>query len=146
VASRNVATTRTNVVTLDDTLLDLHVVVTLDNVLDRDDGVGSCRDDTAGGDRHRLAFLERAWLRHTGRDPRHYGQPSRRVLRSHRETVHRRARKGRQIDGREGILGQHAARRSRQLHVLGLERRHPLENALQRLLEREQVSHSAPSV
>jgi hypothetical protein len=124
----------------------LHFVVMFDNVLDGNDGIGAFGHDTAGGDRHRLACRECPRRRRAGPDPRHHRKPARRVRRAHGEPVHGRARKGREIHQRKGILCEHAPRRRRDADLLGGQRRHPLEHPRLRLSEREQLSHTGASV
>ena len=80
-----------------------------DNILDGDDGIGALGNGAAGRDPHRLSALQGSRHRPAGSDPRHHGEPARRVGRPHGVAVHRRARERRQIDGRPGGLGQYAA-------------------------------------
>jgi hypothetical protein len=124
-----------------DTLIDCHGVVTVDNILDGNDGVGARRHGRAGRDSHRLAATESTRRGPTGRDPKHDRQFARRVLRAHGEAVHRRAVERRQVDRRDRGLGQHAPPSLVQRDALGGERAHPLEHEPQRLLHREQFGH-----
>ena len=55
VVGANVAAARANVHANLDPSPHLDTVVTLDNILDRDDGIGALRHDPAGRNRHRLA-------------------------------------------------------------------------------------------
>ena len=124
---------------------DLHAVVTLDDELVLDDGVGAVRDDAAGRDPHRLAGLERPRRRARRRRCRKTtGSVPGRVGRANGVAVHRRARKRRQVDHRDGRLGEHAAggaaRAARARHASG---RDALEHERLRLLEREGSSTGA---
>ena len=113
-------------------------VVLLDNMLDRDDGIGALGDDAARRDSHRLAGLERPLGRPAGRDPEDDRQRPGRVRRADGEAVHRRARERRQVDARARVLGEHAARGLGERHRLGLERPDAREHQRERLLDREQ--------
>ena len=75
------------------------VVVTYDNVLDRNDAVGALGHGAAGRDLHRLPGLRAGAAAGTpGGDPRDDGKPAGRVRRPDRVTVHRGARERRQVD------------------------------------------------
>src|SRR5438874_9003684 len=87
VASTNVTTARTDVVALANRFRNLDLVVTLDNILDGDDGIGAVRDDTAGGDCHRLTRAERAVRGSTCRYAIDDRQPTRRILCADRKPV-----------------------------------------------------------
>jgi hypothetical protein len=112
-----------------------------DNVLDGDDGVCSVRDDATGRDRHRFASGQRARRRHARRDARDDREPARRVRGTHREPIHRRARKRRQVDNRTRVLRQHTPEGPSDRDRLTVERLRPLEHARLRLGEREQLGH-----
>ena len=118
---------------------DLDSVVTLDNILEGDDGIGSVGNDSARRDRHRLAGPELARGGSAGRDPLNDGQPARSVLRAQREPVHCGAGKRRKIDGRHGRLGQDAPTGHLQRYRLELEGPNPLQDQALGLVDRQQL-------
>ena len=124
-------------------MVDLDLVVTFDNILERDDGIRTLRHDTAGCDPHRLTGAERARHRGAGGDPRDHRKAPGRIRGAQRKAVHRRARERRQIDEGVCILREHAAGRLCNGHALCVERPHPLQDARLSFGEREQLRHRA---
>ena len=118
-------------------LTSFDLVVTMDNILEGDDGVGAVGDDTAGRDLHRLAGRERARRRTAGGDPLDDRQRPGQVRGANREAVHRRARKRRQVDDGARRLRRDAARRVPDGHVLGREHLRAGEHERLRLLQCE---------
>ena len=116
---------------------DLDAVVLLDNVLDRDDGVGALGYDAARRDRHRLAGGQRARRGAAGGNMPHDRKRSGRVPGAEREAVHRRARKRRQVDCSTRGFGEDTSRRILQSERLRGDRPCPLEHGGQRLVNRE---------
>ena len=143
VAGTNIASDRPDVRSCGDRAWHLHAVVTLDNVLDRNDGIRSRRHRAAGRDLHRLARLQRSLRRQPGSDPKDDRQLTRDVRRPDRKTVHRRARKRRQVDQRLDVLREHAAGRLGNRNGLGVERLHPREHARKGFVDRQQRRHRA---
>jgi hypothetical protein len=145
VAHREVAAARAHVRAhvhaVRDVDLNLVGVVTLDNILDGDDGIGAVGHDAARRDLHRLAGGERAHGRPAGCDAVRDRQGSRRVDHAKREPVHRGARKRRQVDGGARVLGEHATGCRRDGHGLRRQRANVREHPRQRLLDREQSGH-----
>ena len=68
------------------------VVVTMDNILDGDDGIPSARDDAAGRDLDRLAGGELVRRRPAGGDTVDDAERAGEVRRAHGVAVHRGAR------------------------------------------------------
>ena len=122
------------------------VVAAILDVLDRHDGVGALGHDAAGRDRHRLAGPSARGRRAAGGDPRDDRQRPRHVGRAQREAVHRRARKRRQVDGRDAPARRARVRPPpRERDVLGLERPRALEHERERLVDRQQLVATATS-
>jgi len=99
----------------------LECVLRLDNALDRNDRIGSGRNDRPGRDPHRLTRRERPCPWDAARCARDRERP-RRICGANGEAVHRRARKRRQIRGCQRRLGEHAAEGAREfdrLHASG---------------------------
>lgn len=140
-AGADVPATRANVCTGIERLADVDFVVTFDNILERDDGIGSVRDRAAGRDRHRLAATQLTLGRTPGCDAPSHGQGSRGVRRADGETVHRRVCEGRQVDERNRLLRQHAARCPLERDALRRQRTDALENQALRLLDRQELGH-----
>ena len=57
------------------------------------------------------------------------------------EAVHSRARKRREIDSRQSRLPEHASRRNGNFHGLRREQSSPLQNACERILDRQEARH-----
>ena len=110
VANAYVPAARTDVGTRGNGIRDLHFVVMIDNILDGDDGIGALGHDAARRDSHRLPDRERTIGRPAGCDPEDDRQRGGRVSRADGESVHRRAREGRQVDASDCVLGQVPAR------------------------------------
>jgi hypothetical protein len=107
-AGADVSSCRANIRSPLDGVLDLNRVVTIDNVLEGDDGIGSLGHHSTCGYAHRLSGFERTRRRRARGDPVNDRQPSRRVARAQRETVHRRAVERRQVDCRDRVIGEHS--------------------------------------
>ena len=138
----NVTAARADVVTLANTAWKLHLVVILDNILDRDDGVCTLGNDTSGRDAHGLTRCERARRGHPGGDPGNDGEPAGRVFGPQREAVHGGARKRRQVDDRTRVFRENSSRRrSSDRNRFRSKGRRPLENQCLRLRERYQTGH-----
>ena len=141
VIGAQVAASRPHVRAWRDRLADLNRVFSIDNVLERDDGIRAVRHDAAGRDAHRLAGLQRARRRPTRGDAEHHRQRPRSVGRANREPVHRAARERRQIDHRRRGLGEHAPGGLLERHPLRRQRFGALENEALGLLERQKLGH-----
>ena len=141
IAGRKITAARPDVRANLDTIFDLHAVGMLDNILHRDDGIGTFRDHTARRDSHRLACLQRTRRRHARSDPTHDRQRAGCIGRANGETVHRRARERGQIHHRSRVRGEHAAGRSLNRHGLRRQTASARENRCERLLDREQARH-----
>ena len=140
-AGTDVAAPRPNVIPGVGTALNFDVVVIVDNILDGDDSICAVRDDAAGGDSHRLPRLERAGGGSSGRNPLHDGQATRRVDRTNRKAVHRRARERRQVDGGAGALCEHAASGGFDRNRLRRQGSSMGEDQLLRLADRQETRH-----
>jgi hypothetical protein len=101
--------------------------------------IGTTLSHAAGGDPHRLARRESPLGRPARRDAGDDRQRPRRVGGAKSETVHRRSRERRQVDGRTGVLGEHPAGRILERDRLCVQRLHALEDERERLLDRQQV-------
>ena len=109
-------------------------------LLDRLDGVGPGRDRRPGHDAHRLAGADRQvgplpgphlahdLERHRG--PRHVGRPQ-------RVAVHRRAVERGEVEVGGDVLGEHAAKRVVERHLLGGQRLRLAQDDRERLLDRD---------
>ncbi len=137
----DIASARTNVLARLGTLRNLHTVVTLDNILNGDDGIGPVRNDAAGRDRHRLSGLEPALRRAAGRDPSDDGKRAGRVRRPDCEPVHRRARKRRKVDEGLDRLGDDPPRGFLDRNLVGRQRLDTLQDPRQRIVDRKQFIH-----
>ena len=137
VAASSVAAARTNVRADRNRFTSFDLVVTMDNILEGEDGIGAVGDDTAGRDLHRLAGLERARRRAAGGDPLDHRERPGQVSGPNREAVHGGARERRQVDESARGLGRDAARRVPDSHLLGREHLRPGEHERLRLLESE---------
>ena len=115
----------------------LDTVVSLDNDLERGDGVGAVGHDTARRDRHRLARGERPAGGAAGGNAGDDGQRSRQVGGAYGEAVHRRAHERRQVDHRPDGGRGHASRSFLDPHRLRRQRLHAGEHARLRLVERQ---------
>jgi hypothetical protein len=137
ITSSSIATARANVRAHLYRLANFNLVVTVDNILEGEDGVGSFGDDAAGRDLHRLALHEctRRWT--ACGDPLNHGQRAGQVGSVHGEPVHRRARERGQVDERADGLGRDAAHRFPDGHVLCAEHLRPGEHERLRLLQCE---------
>ena len=102
----------------------LDLVVIVDNILDRHDGVGTLGYDAARCDRHCFARSQQAIGRTPRSDLGHHRQPPGRVRSADREPVHCGARERRQIHGRKRVCSEHTS-----CGVLGgdLLRRQPMD-------------------
>src|SRR6266545_4450147 len=89
VARPNVASARTHIRSALHLRWDLHVVVIMDNVLDRDDGVGAFGYDASGRDRESLSSGERPARRPSCGNCLPYRQPRGRICGADRVAVHR---------------------------------------------------------
>ena len=132
-----IAAARANVLTLAEAPFDVDRVVTLDNVLDGDDGIGALGHDTAGRDRHRLTSSEGALRRAAGGDVRDDRQPAGKVGGPHGVPVHRGAGEGRQVDNRQRRLGGHPSGGVAGSDVFGRQCPRVLEHLRLRLLHGE---------
>jgi len=142
-ARLDVAAARPDVVAALHGDVDFDLVVMLDNILDRHDGIGAVGDDPAGGNSHCLSRLERRACGLAGRNPRVDAKASRRVGSPDGVTVHRGARERRQIDLRPGRLSEDAAGRVFKRHGLGRERPGAREDQALRFGKREQIRHAS---
>jgi hypothetical protein len=120
-----------------DRLQDLDFVVALDNILDRDNGVGLCRHDRSGRDSHSRAGLE---LRAEGPprgglpgDPQLPGQ----IGGAHGVTVHRGARERREVDPGHDVLRADATGGGGDWNELGRQWASAFQHLLVRLFESE---------
>ncbi len=120
-----------------DRLRDLNRVVLLDNVLDRDDGVGLVRHDRPGRDGHGTAGLDRASNGCPAADSPTTRSVPGSIGRAHGEAVHRRARERRQVDPGTDVLRADASARLGDRHDLRRKRPGELQHPLLRLLEGE---------
>jgi hypothetical protein len=106
-------------------------------MLDRDDAVGTVRDDRTGGDRNRRAGLDPTGERRSCRglpdDLQHAGE----ICRTRRKTVHRRARERREIDLGPYSLGDDPSPSRADRHELRRKRPSAREHLRLRLLEGE---------
>jgi hypothetical protein len=116
---------------------DLDRVVTLDNILDGDDGVGTAGHDTTSGDRHRLAGAEVARRGLAGGDLADHRQRAGKVDATNGVPVHRGAPERRQVDDCAHGLRRDARERLPHGHVLGRQGMRAGEHERLRLLERE---------
>ena len=107
--------------------------------LDRDDCVRVLWNRAARRDARRGARTQRAWRRAARGDAEGDRKLPRSVGRPDREPVHRRARKGREIDPREGSLAEHPSVRVHQRHRLRGERPGVGQDLLERLLDGQQL-------
>jgi glycosyltransferase involved in cell wall biosynthesis len=146
IACPHVAATWANVVAKGNSIVDLHAVVMIDNILEGDDGICAVRHDASSCDPHRLPGPELAWSRHSRGDSRHDRQTPRRVGRPDRETVHRRARKGGQIDHSPDVLRDNAAEKVGGRHHFRLKGLRPFEHAGKRLFARQQLRRHGNTV
>ncbi len=137
----DVSTARTNVGAHANSIADSDGVVMFDNILDRDDGIGSGRHDPSGRDAHRLPRPE---LPADG-PPRCNAADDRqrpgRVLGPKGEPVHGRARKRREVDQRRGRLGSHPSNGLLERNHFGRKRPGALENEGESLVDRQQFLH-----
>jgi glycosyltransferase involved in cell wall biosynthesis len=136
-----VTAARTNVRASSNTRSNLDGVVMLDNILDGDDGIRSVGHDSSCRDPHRLPRLQRARSRATRGDAEDDRQRAGRVPRTHREPVHRGARKRGQIDECVRGFAEHAPGRLLQRDALRPERLRALEDEALRLLDRQELGH-----
>ena len=116
------------------TLRHVDCVVTLDNILDGDDGVGALRHHAARRDRHRLAGAERTRRGPARRDLTDEAKRAGNICRPHREAVHGGARKRREVDERVRRLRGHSSRRVPDGHRLAGQRPSTAEHERLRLL------------
>jgi hypothetical protein len=114
-----------------------------DNMFDRDDGIRSLRDDAARRDRHRFAGLERPRRRSPGSNPRADRKRRRNIRGANRVPIHRRARKGRQVDQRKSRRGKHPADCIYDQNVLSGQRLDALQDERERLVDPKELLHSA---
>jgi glycosyltransferase involved in cell wall biosynthesis len=141
VSGAQVAALRSQVLAWFDGFADLDFVVTIDNILERDDGIGAFRDGAPGGDSHGLSRLQGLLRRPARRDSEDHGQHSGRVRRANGEPVHRAARKRRQVDHRAGRFGEHAARGSFERHRLRGQGHGSLEHEALGFIEGQELCH-----
>jgi hypothetical protein len=137
VSRSHVAAARPNVRAGRNRFANVDNVVTLDNILDGDDGVGARGDDPACRDLHRFARLERALRRTAGCDPLNDWQRRGQVGGAYRKAVHRGARERRQVDKRPDRLRRDASGGFPNGHRLRRERLRTGEHERLRLLECE---------
>ena len=107
------------------------------NVFNRDNSVGTFGHDSTRRDGHSLACFEPPTERRACGGLADDAQGSRQVGRTHGESVHRRARKRRQVDARPHVVGADAAARGGNRHALHGKPTDVSEHALLRLLETE---------
>ena len=139
-----ITATRANVRTIHHRVRNLDLVVTFDNVLEGDDGVGALGNDPACGDRHCLAGRKRSRSRPPGRDAEGDRQLAGRIGGANGEPVHRRARKRGQVRGGRHRLGKHSAGGVVERDPFGRQRAHAFEDQPLRIPDREQVCRHRP--
>ena len=141
VADTYVPAARADVCILGNSFVDLHTVVSFDNILDRDDDIGSLRHHAAGCDRHCFPATKRSRRRNSGRDPRNDRQPTRRVARTQGKAVHCGAGKGGQVHCGQRVPGEESTCRFPHGDRLCAEWFDTSEHASLGVREREQIGH-----
>ncbi len=143
VVTAKVAAHGTDVCADNDRLGYLHVVVILDNILDRDDGIGSDRQGTPGADAHGLTRPERSRRRRARCNMEDDREHAGRVLGPHREPVHRRTVERRQVNCRPHVLRGDPTVSLGNGHGRGRQGAHVLQNEPLCVLKTDQVGHAA---
>ena len=115
---------------------DVDVAAVIVHALDRHHSTGAVRHRPSGRDPCRRAMRERAGRRTTSRDAVGDGEPPRRLRRANGESIHGGTRKGRQVHDSACRLAQNTSKRLRDQHTLDREKPRPLENVLERLVNR----------
>ncbi len=115
---------------------DVDVVAVILHALDRHHCICAVRHRPSRRDPCRRARRERAGRRTASRDAVGDGEPARRLRRANGESIHGGARKGRQIDDSACRLAQNTPERLVDRHALDREKPGPLENVLERLVDR----------
>ena len=143
-AGRDIASAWPDVVSMRNIRRDLYRCIAMsDNELERHDAVGARGNHSTRSDRHRLAGREGF----RSGSPRgyaiHHGQGSRSVSGPDRESVHRRARKRRQVEARASGLRKQTPGGILETHGLGFDDLHPLEHTADRFFHADQRSHTA---